>query len=246
MSDRPPLPTLSVTASEALLKRTSSWVEEYMSQPRFDASHDFTHVRRVTALAKHILRLEQVAHPEIKYDPLVVEMAALMHDVDDHKYNVPQLGDFSREPRTTSLTPVEAQLLSLSCPASLARTVSTITSHTSYSFSLSHPAQVASVLSLHPELAIVQDADRLDAMGAIGIGRAFAYGGARGRGLEDTIIHLGEKLEKLEGGMRTEGGRGLAMERGERLRAFRNWWEQEMRIVVELERENGRGGQISE
>lgn len=76
-------------------------------------------------------------------------------------------------------------------------------------------------------MAIVQDADRLDAIGAVGIGRTFAFGGAKGRTLEDTLEHFDDKLLLLEGMMKTETGRTLAKERSDRLKAFASWWKDE-------------------
>lgn len=97
----------------------------------------------------------------------------------------------------------------------------------------------------YPELAIVQDADRLDALGAVGIARCFTYLGAKGRGkgsweLEEAIEHFGEKLEKLEGMMKTESGREMARVRTERLREFRKWWVEENETAEERERERER------
>lgn len=77
----------------------------------------------------------------------------------------------------------------------------------------------------------MQDADRLDALGGIGIGRAFAYGGARGRGLGETVGHFEEKLVRLEGMMKTGEGRRLARVRGERVRVFRGWVREEMGML---------------
>ena len=82
-----------------------------------------------------------------------------------------------------------------------------------------------------PELAIVQDADRLDALGAVGIGRAFIYGGARpapDEGIEKAVHHFGEKLLRLEALMKTESGRTMARVRTARVRAFVEWWKDEM------------------
>ena len=104
----------------------------------------------------------------------------------------------------------------------------------SYSAEIKNPSLTKQTLEAHPELAIVQDADRLDAIGAVGIGRTFTYGGAKGsREMDDTIDHFTEKLEKLEEMMKTEEGRRMAVARTKRLRMFRGWWEEEVGLVGE-------------
>ncbi|KAL8965254.1 MAG: hypothetical protein Q9183_003952 [Haloplaca sp. 2 TL-2023] len=72
-------------------------------------------------------------------------------------------------------------LLRLGWPSQIATTVALLCAHLSYTVETTCPVQHNAVISENPELAIVQDADRLDALGAIGIGRAFTYGGAKGR-----------------------------------------------------------------
>lgn len=86
----------------------------------------------------------------------------------------------------------------------------------------------------------MQDADRLDAIGAIGIGRTFTFLGAQGKKfakegeweMGNCIEHFVEKLERLEGMMKTETGRGMARVRTERLGVFRGWWEEEMGVAT--------------
>lgn len=329
------------TPQEALVNRVQIFVQDYMSQPRFDASHDYSHILRVVNLSRHILRVELVESPHMRYDQLVVELAALLHDVNDYKYapqsgvqlpptarmqptptptqsgqppagpsstsqdatlplfgNTPSHPPYGHVPPQTptegasnpapspsnqplpsevdpSLQPlpndhttpsqpyptypttpqtsqiynqpalqplsngpplkngsrpsrtIEEHLLRLRAPAPLAATVGQICSAISFSHEAQHPEHVASVLSQHPELAIVQDADRLDALGAIGIGRAFSFGGAKGRRLDDAIQHVDGKLARLEGMMKTGEGRRLARVRSERVNALRGWWEEE-------------------
>ena len=81
----------------------------------------------------------------------------------------------------------------------MACTVQKIGSNVSYKLEVQNPAYTRSIIEQVPELAIVQDADRLDALGAIGIGRTFTYGGVMKRAhMQETIDHFDEKLFKLE------------------------------------------------
>ena len=74
---------------------------------------------------------------------------------------------------------------------------------------------------------IVQDADRLDALGAIGIARTFAYGGEHGRSMADSLQHFHDKLLLLKNLMHTEKGRQLAEKRHAFLEAFLEEWKEE-------------------
>ncbi|MCJ1285301.1 hypothetical protein MMC26_004641 [Xylographa opegraphella] len=224
-------PTSCLPSSAALITRVKAFVHTYMSQPQYDASHDYNHIQRVLALAEHILSVEQTANPSVSYDPTIVTLAALMHDVGDHKYRatITLPGD---EPTTL----VRTKLIDLGVPPCQARYVHTIVKSISYSHETRDPVHVQKVMLQHPELAIVQDADRLDALGAVGIGRTFTYTGAKGKrtedGMQETIRHFEEKLERLVGMMKTEEGRRLGKERTQRLKVFKEWWEEENTMLM--------------
>ena len=198
------------------------YVEEYMA--RYDMSHDFSHILRVLALAKHIMAEELKASPGKDIQKQAVIIAALLHDVGDKKYVQP-----GENPEQV----VETLLLKHDCSPQFVAMVALIVEHVSYSSEIKRPQLVKKMVDVHPELAIVQDADRLDAIGAIGIGRAFAYGAAKapGRGMQGSIEHFTEKLENIEGMMKTESGKRLACERTKRLKEFRRWWEEESGLV---------------
>ena len=209
-----------------LVDRVGDFVKEYMS--RNDASHDYKHVLRVLALAQRILQVEQKANPSTLYDPLIVTLSALLHDVGDHKYR----DSFSAEDPNAL---VKSTLISFGATFSQASYVQEIVKSVSYSHEALNHARMQGVLLQHPELGIVQDADRLDAIGAMGIGRAFTYSGAKGmREMEDSIRHFTDKLENLEGLMKTAEGKRLAKERTKRLKIFREWWLEENAILKEL------------
>ncbi len=254
-----------------LLEKTRKFVQEYMSEPRFDGSHDYQHVLRVVALSMEILRVEQNTFRKIVFDGLTVELVALMHDIDDRKYrqptsnetesypsppttneqvqpnpfnpfspsvtNQPQSDSSNIDPNLQPPAPippsVEGHLLQIGWPATIASKVAAISPFISYTAETTDKAGFASALAFFPELAVVQDADRLDAIGATGIGRAFTYGGAKCRdgGMADTLKHVEEKLCKLEGMMKTPEGRRLSIVRAERLRIYGRWWLEEMRMV---------------
>ena len=208
--------------SSALYLNVYKCVEQYMA--RYDCSHDFNHVLRVLALAKHILAEELQANSWKKFHKQAIILAALLHDVGDKKYV--QAGDGSEHL-------IEDLLQRNGCPPRFIAKVALIVEHVSYSSEVKRPQLVKAILGAHPELAIVQDADRLDAIGAIGIGRTFAYTAAKvpERGMHGCIEHFTDKLENIEGMMKTDTGKRLARERTQRLKDFRQWWEEETNLI---------------
>ncbi|EHK49219.1 uncharacterized protein TrAtP1_000169 [Trichoderma atroviride] len=200
----------SFTVDSALIAKVTDYIEVYMSN--YDPSHDYSHIKRVVHLAQTI----QAHVPNTNRD--IVTLAALLHDVGDRKYLKP--GEDATRMVFTTLT-------SLGASEALAEKIQTICLGVSYSSEIKDLAHVQTLIKEHPELAVVQDADRLDAIGAVGIGRAFTFGGAKGRALDDSIGHFEEKLLKLESMMKTDYGREMARERTERMRLMKEWFEQE-------------------
>lgn len=185
---------------------------------RFDPSHDYRHVQRVFKLAKIIENREHNSDPTVRYRSDIIALASVLHDVGDKKYMVEN---------EDGETMVERLLLSLEADAALASEVQAIVNHVSYSNEIRDPGKVQRFLYQHPELAIVQDADRLDALGAFGIARCIAYNAVKKKNLDTAVVHFSEKLEKLEGMMKTRTGRQMAAVRSQRLKEFRGWWEKE-------------------
>jgi uncharacterized protein len=194
----------------SIIDQTILFVKETLSGA--EAGHDWFHIERVFLNAQHLNETE-------KGDELVVALAALLHDIADSKFNN---GDEEIGPRIAG-----DFLNSLGLEPSLITHVQQIIKNLSYKASLGE-------INFHSkELDIVQDADRLDAIGAIGIARAFTYGGYKNRVLYDpeiapnlhmskeeyknsstpTINHFYEKLLKLKDLMKTESGKKIAAER---------------------------------
>lgn len=170
-----------------------------------DASgHDFDHTLRVYHMATR-LAIEEGA--EVK----TVQLAALLHDVDDRK--------LSPETYEGKLQAV-AFLKENGATDDQIATIVDIISRISFSAHLPPPENI--------EGKCVQDADRLDAMGAIGIARTFAYGGSRGRRIHDSersdpnasVQHFYDKLLLLKESMHTATGRRLAEQRDQYMRQF--------------------------
>jgi len=257
-----------------IVRKIYTFAEQYFQDPRFDASHDFAHVQRVTSSALTILKKEEAGRKRQvlpALNPLSVILGALLHDVEDKKYV-----DVSNAPVQTKALSTSLEVL-LRTQSTLALfqyptcKASTITSRqerqaasvrravvdvglsedyaeqihllvegVSYSSEVKDPERVEKLIKVIPELAIVQDADRLDAIGAIGIGRCFTYGGAKGaRSLEDSLQHFEDKLLKLESMMKTEAGRAMAEERSSRIRDFIGWWKAETQGTNQKVRDTG-------
>lgn len=174
---------------------------------KMDASHDFQHIERVYANAEAILKTEPTADRE------TVLLAVYLHDVSDAKYAETK----EAEERILNLLP-----LAESKKQHIRDIIASV------SFNGGNELEAKTI-----EAKIVRDADRLDAIGAIGIARTFAYGGAKGRKLYDdteevrgemsieeyrskttaSVTHFHEKLLLLKDLMVTEKGREMAEER---------------------------------
>ncbi len=212
-----------------IIQETISYVKQELADA--EGGHDWFHIERVWKLSKHIAAVEQV-------DGFVVELGALLHDIADSKFNN---GNENLGPQKA------AQFLdSKGLPSETIAHIQNIIEH--ISFKGGNQAQ-----TFHSkELSVVQDADRLDAIGAIGIARTFNYGGYKNRKLYDpsippkldmtkeeykkstapTINHFYEKLLLLKDRMNTDTGRALAEERHQLmenyLEAFYKEWKVEL------------------
>ena len=165
--------------------------------------HDFDHTMRVfhTAL--------EIADSEPDCDRRIVALAALLHDADDYKLFA-----------TADNANARAFLNSQNVDEATAERICTAIN--SVSFSKNRDKCPESI-----ESKIVQDADRLDAIGAIGIARTFAYGGKHGRTLDSSIAHFHEKLLLLKAMMHTEKAKEMAESRHAFMESFLQEWETE-------------------
>ncbi|MGG4168403.1 HD domain-containing protein [Rossellomorea vietnamensis] len=194
-------------------------VIDYLKQEYIGEStgHDWYHLDRVRRQALRIAEREQVSRTYI------IELAALLHDVPDEKFVSEEEGKKKLDHILMNLTLNENER------ALLKSIIYSI------SYKGGHEAELTTI-----EAKIVRDADRLDAIGAIGIARTFAYGGRKGRAMynpdfqvrehmtleeyrngdSSSIHHFHEKLLKLKDLMCTETGRVLAEERHEFMLGF--------------------------
>lgn len=221
-----PVPQVPIKdADKPLFASINTFVHTYMSQ--YDNSHDYNHILRVVSNTNRILQAELARSPSVAYDTTALFLAALLHDVDDHKY---------AKPGQDNGNPIMDILLAEGVDSDLVKKVHLIATHVSYTREVQDPATCAKLLDMFPELGIVQDADRLDAIGAVGIARCFSYGAAKmpDQPMDRAIEHFGEKLYNLEGMMKTQAGRDMAWKRNAVLRAFANQWEEEVELSFEV------------
>lgn len=198
--------------NKIVLEKTRAFVEEKLKGE--GSGHDWWHIIRVVNNAKAIAQQEGG-------DAFVIELAALLHDIADWKFHD---GDSTVGPRVT-----REWLQKLKVESVVIERVAYIVEHISFKGG-KNPHRMQTL-----EGKIVQDADRLDAIGAIGVARAFAFGGAAGREIYNpsvppkqydsfesfknavttnhTVNHFYEKLLLLKDKMNTATGRQKAQER---------------------------------
>jgi len=200
-----------------LVLMTEDFVRQNMKD--YDSGHDWWHIERVRRLAKFINENEQLA------DPFMVDITALLHDTADSKFaagssdaGYSTIKDFMEKSEMSAIGDRVMDVIK----------------------SISFSSKTIAGDQSDPLLLVVQDADRLDAIGAIGIARAFNYGGFRNNaiynpevvasadsdknlqphGTSSTISHFYEKLLLLKSRMNTLTAKRLAAERHEFLEIF--------------------------
>ena len=187
--------------NEKLIKDAIEYVSKLLENN--SGGHDAAHSLRVykNALA--------IAEKEPDCDLTVVALAAILHDADDHKL-------FDHENNENTREFLKENGVSDELAEEICRAINSV------SFSKNRGKKPETI-----EGMIVQDADRLDAMGAIGIARTFAYGGEHGRSIEESVQHFYDKLLLLKDKMNTEAASKLAEARHEFLLEYLSHYNEE-------------------
>jgi uncharacterized protein len=205
--------------NDTLIQKTEDFVKGKLSGE--GTGHDWWHVVRVINIARKIHSVEGGNWP-------VIQLALLLHDVGDGKVIKKDNDDYSI---------AEDYLTRQNTSAETVNKVMSIIKTMSYSKSFDLTEKDDSI-----EFNIVQDADRLDAIGAIGVGRAFAYGGSRSRPLYDpayksrefkssedfkktrtegsTVHHFYDKLLRIKEKLNTKTAKDIAIQRDEFMQLF--------------------------
>lgn len=185
-----------------ILKEVQSYIRKTFLEE--GTGHDYFHIERVVTNARKIVEKESA-------DSFLVELAAWVHDIGDYKLH----GGVDKSEEL-----IKSFLESINLDEEIISKVNEIVSQVSFSKG-NKPTTI--------EAEIVQDADRLDAIGAVGIARCFAYGGSRGNILfnpEDnsknasSIQHFYDKLFKLKDLMNTTTAKEIAEERHAYMKSF--------------------------
>ena len=202
---------------DEIINRTIEFVKSELKDA--EGGHDWWHVYRVWKTSKNLAEGEIV-------DDLIVELGALLHDVADSKFHE---GDETVGPK---------KVLTFFNNIGIEESISSHVIKIIENISFKGGNQKQEFKSL--ELDVVQDADRLDAIGAIGVARTFNYGGFKNRGLYDpdikpnlnmtkeeyknstapTLNHFYEKLLLLKDRMNTKSGMALAQKRHDFLELY--------------------------
>ena len=150
-----------------------------------------------------------LAETEPTADRFIVALSALLHDADDYKL-------FQTENNANARSFLKSVNVDRETTDRICEVINSV------SFSKNRGKKPKTI-----EGQIVQDADRLDAIGAIGIARTFAFGGKHNRSLESSIDHFHEKLLLLKDMLNTEKAKELAENRHRFMEQFLKEWEKE-------------------
>ena len=186
---------------EPILKAAKEYIKDLFASNA--GGHDAAHSLRVYRNAM------MLADSCPDCDRTVAALAALLHDADDHKL-------FYTENNANARAFLEGQGVPEEMTGRICEAVNAV------SFSQNRGKRPQTI-----EGQVVQDADRLDAIGAVGIARTFAYGGEHGRSIEDSIAHFHEKLLLLKDEMNTDAAKSIAERRHAFMETFLSEYAEE-------------------
>ena len=227
-------------------------VRDYMYQDRYDPSHDYEHVQRVVMFAHKLYMEESNSQTGASFNSLIrklfgkdmdtsrvkpdldittMYLAAMMHDVGESKYK--------DQGKTQEQVIIDMMHEHGAC-TKLAQRVADIAVNVSFTreYTASDKNRIQTLIQYHPELAFVQDADRLDAIGVVGQGRCFVYGGAnpvrRTKSLHRAVQMQHLRFRYYIAMMKTPTGRAMAEEKWARMQRFREEWHKETDVSAVL------------
>lgn len=212
-----------------VINKTEQWVKDQLLNET--TGHDWYHIVRVTNVAKEIGEKENA-------DLFIIEIASLLHDLADDKVN---------KNGQQVITDIRYWLKNHNVDKTNIEHIINIIQ--TISFKGGHESRLHTL-----EAEVVQDADRIDALGAIGIARAFQYSGSQGQAIYDpnlfvrkhmtfeeyrnekssAVHHFYEKLLRLKDKMNTETGKQMARERHEFMENFLEQFYKEWYSKIEL------------
>lgn len=228
-----------------IINEARQFVKESMKTN--DPSHDWNHVERVHKMAVFLAKEEKKLNPNLNFDIEIVELAALFHDIVDFKYNTDK----------SNLDEISEKILDqffskFNYPREKIKIILYIISNISWRKEL-ELSEMPNDVPL--ELKVVRDADRLDAIGAIGVARCMAFTGAKNRPFysddlkpieamtaeqynnqtiknESTAInHFYEKLVKIKDKITTQSGMKLAQDRHNFLIQYLDQFKKELDLI---------------
>jgi len=201
---------------ERIINETEEFVKDFMKN--YDDSHDFAHVRRVKNLATIIAKSERMSNDDI----FEIQLGALTHDINDHKYTCDLFAQetileefFESKLDKNTINNV----LKIACNVSLSK----------------ETAQEHNNIQINcKKLHCVQDADRIDSLGAIGLTRYFSYGMKKNNGsIVDIIKNIDMRTTILIQHIKTNLGKQIAAEKYEIIKLFLDDYKETYNIYVE-------------
>jgi uncharacterized protein len=226
-----------LTEGTAVTDKHKIWFEKInvavrtlMNSSDYDPSHDYEHIQRVVMNAHHLWTNEKDRDEFRNVDPLVVFVAAMVHDVADEKYLSDELvrmePDQAQQERQRDAIEAFIKKAAPECPPCVWAPAAHIASLVSFTRELRNSAFVAQQCLAYPALQIVQDADRLDGLGALGVVRAAVYGSEhepRGTGtIRRAAYTVDERHSRYLDMMKTRSGKREASKRWDAMVEIRN------------------------